>query len=105
MSRATLRRELCLVVPGTAVLAVDDLMRHHGLSATETEIELRAAGHSFVLQGPVDHIGEDDPTIELEPAIVARALRQHDPSWVDEDTGTWTYDRASGRWELVRRSR
>lgn len=88
MSRASLERELKLTVPGTAVLAVDDLVRRHGLTSQQTEAALRIAGHSYVDSAGVPLVGEDDPTIELELDAVAQALSRHDPCWRDGDSGS-----------------
>jgi hypothetical protein len=88
MSRASLERELKVTVPGTAVLAIDDLVRRHGLTAPETEAMLRATGHTYVERAGVPTGCEDDPTIELELDTVAQALSQGDPGWRDEDSGS-----------------
>jgi hypothetical protein len=89
MSRASLARELQLIVPGTAVLAVDDLVRRHGLSSAETLLVVKATGHSYVERAALPHGGEDDPTIELEREEIKQALSRVDPAWRDEDSGTW----------------
>lgn len=91
MSRASLVRELQLTVPGTAVLAVDDLVRRHGLTAPETEAVLRSFRHAYVdKEDPTFRsTSEDDPTIELELDSVAKAMGAGDPAWRDEESGAW----------------
>lgn len=92
MSRASLVRELQLTVPGTAILAVDDLVRRHGLTVPETEAVLRSFRHAYVDKGDPEGAPaatEDDPTIELELDAIAKALSAADPGWRDEDSGAW----------------
>jgi hypothetical protein len=77
VSRASLERELGLIVAGTAVFVVGDLVRRHGLTELETKALLRAFGHAYTDDAGTPFDGEDDPTIELERESVLRAL---DPS-------------------------